>query len=150
VGINTVSAAPDPAVATAGAPADLSRGWGNYQACLVKPGGSVECFTSSAKMKSRSTQLRTMSAATWCPVNLYDGGNYTGRVLQLSAEGYWMNLADYGFDKATVSFIGSGCGFHLAEGAWGGGWWYPGYTGTWASAPDMGNWNWRTSSVYIN
>jgi hypothetical protein len=131
----------------------LAHGWGSAKACMVSRRGAVECFATEAALRTRSDQIRgdgLMSGG--CPVYLYSGSGWTGNVLELWGRGGWMNLADWGFDKATVSFIGTGCGFHLAERAWGGGWWYPGYTGTYAYTSDMGwcGWDWRVSSVYIN
>lgn len=142
-----------------GVPVDLTKGWGNYGACLVKPDGAVECFADDKGLKARSDQLAMDQsggaqfagnrASTWCPVYLYSGPSYTGQILELTSRWFWMNLWDYGFDNRAVSFIGYSCGFHLADYAWGGGWWYPGYTGAWAYSPNMGAWNYRVSSVYI-
>lgn len=143
----TASAAPSPESDWT-ATVDLSQSWGQYQNCLVTAQKSVECFTSGSAFSARTDQLAATSS---CPVRLYRGSGYTGQELALYPEGVWVNLSDFGFDNATVSFIGSGCGFHLAENQWGGGWWYPGYTGAWAATPNMGaSWNYRVSSVYIN
>lgn len=147
--------------AAAGASVDLSRGWGKYGACMVKPDRTVECFADARGLKARSDQLSkgqsgtattNASASTWCPVYLYSGPSYTGQILELTSQYFWMNLSDFGFDNRAVSFIGYGCGFHLADYQWGGGYWYPGYTGPWAYSPNMGGygWNYRVSSVYIS
>jgi hypothetical protein len=130
--------------------ADLAHGWGSAKACLLPPSGAVECFATEAALKARSAQLRANSPTNGCPVTLYSGAGYTGDVFEVWGQGYWVNLANYGFDRATVSFIGTGCGFHLADHAWGGGYWYPGYTGPWAATWDMGRWDWRVSSVWID
>jgi hypothetical protein len=137
---------------------DLAHGWGNAKACMVPPSGVVECFATEAAMRARSDQMRSTHSmhsdglmSGGCPVVLFTGSGYTGNVLEVWPQGYWVNLADYGFANATVSFYAYGCGFHLADYAWGGGWWYPGYTGPWAATWDMG-WSWdrRVSSVFIN
>lgn len=128
---------------------NLVDGWGNAQACLVAPGGTVECFATVAAMRAQASQL-TATTGVSCPVSLYSGANYTGRVLELTGQGYWMNLASYGFDNVTVSFMGTGCGFHLAEDQFGAGYWYPGYTGPNGAATNMGaTWDDRVSSIYI-
>jgi hypothetical protein len=136
----------------AGGHIDLSQGWGQATACMVPPSGEMECFDTVAALKARSAQLRAATpASSGCPVDLYTGSYMSGWMLELWGQGYWINLVYYGFDNATVSFVGNGCGFHLADYAWGGGYWYPGYTGPWAYAWDMGwSWDWRVSSVYIN
>jgi hypothetical protein len=120
---------------------------------MVPPNGKIECFPTEAALRTRSDAMRADGAlSSGCPVSLYSGSGWTGYVLELWGRGTWINLADWGFDNATASFIGSGCGFHLADYAWGGGWWYPGYTGTYAYTSDMGwcGWDWRASSLYID
>lgn len=137
---------------------DLAHGWGSAKACMLPPNGVVECFATQAGLRARSDQLRSgpangsMSAlAGGCPVVLFSGAGYTGNALEIWPQGYWVNLADYGFANVTVSFYSYGCGFHLADYAWGGGHWYPGYTGPWAATWDMGwSWDWRVSSVFID
>lgn len=120
------------------------------QACLVLPNGDLECFASTSAMRYRSSQLLAAGSIS-CPVTLYSGANYTGRALELTGQGYWLNLSDYGFDNTTVSFQGTGCGFHLAQGQYGDGYWYPGYTGPWTASADMGSgWDDVVSSAYIN
>lgn len=127
-----------------------SSAQGSTQACLVRPAGSVECFTTVAAMQAASGQLMATGAIS-CPVTLYTGASYTGRALELTGQGYWMNLSDYGFDNIAVSFKGTGCGFHLAQGQYGDGYWYPGNTGPWAACPNMGTgWDDVVSSVYIS
>lgn len=132
---------------------DLAHGWGSAKACMVPPNGKVQCFATEAALRARANQMRASGAMSGsCPVYLYTGSGWSGNVLELWGRGYWLNLADWGFDNATVSFIGTGCGFHLADHAWGGGWWYPGYTGAYAYTSDMGwcGWDWRASSLYID
>ncbi len=150
---------------------NLAKGWGAAKACLVwRSHGIAECFSSEAQLDSRESSLRSTFAGTGAEVaaptaaspatagsfecssalNLYSGAGYTGWHLALWDEGYWQNLSWYGFGDVTASFIGGACGFHLAQGAWGAGWWYPGYTGAWAVAYDMGAWDRTISSVYIN
>jgi hypothetical protein len=119
-------------------------------ACLVGPTGTEECFSSVAAMQVHSSALVVQGTLT-CSVVLWSGANYTGQALGLTQEAEWMNLANYGFANAAVSFSGSGCGFHLAQGVNGGGYWYPGNTGPGASCPNMGaGWNDTIQSVYID
>jgi hypothetical protein len=118
--------------------------------CVIAIVGKLECFTNQSDFIKRSTQLR-LATTTSCPVFLYTGANYTGTSIGIYVYGQWLNLAQYGFDNATVSFIGNGCGFHLADYQWGGGYWYPGYTGPWGYSANMGGaWNDRVSSVYVS
>ncbi len=136
-----------PEVATASS----SAVWDTNRACLVVPNGMMQCFTTLAKMRARSAQLASSGVGTsYCPVTLFAGVNYTGQALEVTGQGYWINLSDYGFDNVAVSFAGTGCGFHLAQGTYGAGYWYPGNTGPWSSSPDMGpGWDDVVSSVYI-
>jgi hypothetical protein len=94
----------------------------------------------------------TANTAYTCssPLILYSAPGYSGWELVLYDEGFWQELSYYGFADATDSFIGGACGFHLAQGNWGSGWWYPGYTGPWGYAANMGSWDNTISSVYIN
>lgn len=136
---------------------NLALGWGAARACLIwRSHGIAECFRTKAELDQRETQLRSLwtssSGTPTCadPLNLYTGSYYTGQQLVLWDEGYWQQLSDYGFADSTVSFVGGPCGFHLAEGDWGQGYWYPGYTGPWASTTDMGSWDNTVKSVYID
>jgi hypothetical protein len=139
---------------------------------MLPPSGVIKCFATRADLHASSDAMRANRPANrpanglaiglangvasgqvggGCPVLLFSGAGYTGDVLEVWPEGYWVNLADYGFSDATMSFYGSGCSFHMAEYAWGGGGWYPGYTGPWACASDMGSsWDWRVSSMFID
>jgi hypothetical protein len=167
VALAVVAGSATSAGASPARPPDLAHGWGNAKACILPPDGAVECFANVAGLRARSDRLRAGALArsgalaragalangltsASCPVVLFTGAGYTGNVLEVWPRGYWVNLADYGFDNATVSFYSYGCGFHLADYAWGGGWWYPGYTGPWAATWDMGwGWDWRVSAVFI-
>ena len=139
----------------AGHTIDLRHGWSGAHACLVwQERGVLECFSTEAQLQARETQLRStmiVPNVTTCSssLDLYSGINYSGLHLALWDEGYWQELSYDGFNKLTRSFIGGACGFHLAQGDWGQGWWYPGYTGPWAFSPNMGSWNNTISSVYI-
>jgi len=119
--------------------------------------GVVECFATEAGLETAETQLRasaptssSLSPEAECssPLDLYSGSNFTGLHLALWDEGYWQELSEYGFADLTRSFVGGACGFHLADGDWGEGYWYPGNTGPWSSATDMGSWDDTVLSVY--
>jgi hypothetical protein len=147
-----------------GSEIDLRAGWGNAQACLVaRRAGVVECFRSSAAMEARERQLGadrgaprtdTMAMASsgwWCesPLRLYEHGFYGGRQLSFWDPGFWQNLGDWGFNDQVSSFRTGSCHAYLAEHSWGGGAWYPGYTGPYVSSPTMSSgWNDRISSIY--
>ncbi|HEX6597293.1 MAG TPA: hypothetical protein VF045_10175 [Acidimicrobiales bacterium] len=147
-----------------GSEIDLRAGWGNAQACLVaRRAGVVECFRSSAAMEARERQVAanrgaprtdTMAAASsgwWCesPLRLYEHGFYGGRQLSFWDPGFWQNLGDWGFNDQVSSFRIGSCHAYLAEHSWGGGAWYPGYTGPYVSSPTMSSgWNDRISSIY--
>jgi hypothetical protein len=141
---------------------DLSKGWGAATACVIwRSHGIAECFRTNAELASREAQVRPSAAVhtsgaipdtSTCSVSLdlYSGRNYTGLHLSLIDEGYWQELSYYGFDNTTVSFLGGACSFHLAQGNFGQGYWYPGNTNAWSTAFDMGSWDDTVSSVYIN
>jgi hypothetical protein len=154
-----------------GHPIDLSKGWGTATACLVaRQQGVVECFRTRAELAARKAQVTTARLATAkiaAPVagtssvkpaisscssslDLFSGQSYSGLELSLIDEGYWQQLSVAGFDNTTVSFLGGACSFHLAQGNFGQGYWYPGNTGAWSFASDMGSWDRTVSSVYIN
>lgn len=134
---------------------DLRNGWDGAKACLVwRARGILECFATDAQLSQAEAQLQSAgaeSATSTCtsPLNLYSGTDYSGLHLALYDRGYWQELSYYGWADLTVSFIGGACGFHLADGTWGSGYWYPGYTGPYAYASDMGSWDDTVQSVYI-
>ncbi len=155
---------------------DLTKDWGAATACLVaRQEGVFECFRTRAELAARKAQVTTAKiadaqlvaakvaapdagttsatrATTSCSatLDLYSGQSYSGRELSLIDEGYWQQLSAAGFDNTTVSFLGGACSFHLAQGNFGQGSWYPGNTGAWSFASDMGAWDRTVSSVYIN
>jgi hypothetical protein len=161
---SSLAAAPSPETATfEGHSLDLAAGWGSAHDCLVwQRFGVVECFRTEAELAAREVQVkasgraaaaaRATAATPTCSasLDLYSGRNYTGLHLALRDEGYWQELSYFGFDNMTVSFLGGACSFHLAQNNWGQGYWYPGNTGAWSTALDMGSWDDTVSSVYIN
>lgn len=143
MGLSTAAARP--ALAAAATP----RAAGKGSFCALEPGLTLHCYAQRSDFAARASQLSSTTAS--CPVFLYTAANYGGRTLGIYVEGQWLNLAQYGFDNATVSFVGNGCGFHLADYTWGGGAWYPGNTGAWSYCANMGSaWSGRVSSVYVN
>lgn len=161
-----------PAIATfEGRQIDLAGDWGEARACLVwRQGGVLECFRSEAALDAKEAQLRggrsardglnggedgateseAFRSSGYCSssLRLYEHNWYSGRRLSFWDRGYWQNLADYGFEDRTSSYIVGGCYVYLAEHAWGGGWWYPGPTYPYAGEPVMG-WQDVISSIYI-
>lgn len=146
----------------AGTTISLTGGWDGARACLIwRTHGVVECFRTDAGMATREAQLRSDGTSAWSApdsattaecsssLDLYSGSNFTGLHLALWDEGYWQELSEYGFADTTRSFIGGACGFHLADGEWGEGYWYPGNTGPYSAASDMGSWDDTVQSVYI-
>lgn len=136
---------------------DLRRGWGEATAC-ASDGETTDCFRTESAMNSflasktapsASGSFGTLSSCA-SPVRLYDNTSYGAPVLSLYSRGVWLNLAGYGFDNKTASYIIGDCGAYFADGASGGGTWYPGNTAAYASSPDMGaTWRDRVSSVYL-
>lgn len=148
---------------------DLAKDWGAARACLVwRQGGVVECFRTNQALDAREQQLSpqrqqpkqagtgaasgTAAASFSCSssLNLYEHSWYGGRRVSYWDRGFWQNLSGAGFDNKMSSYVTGGCYAHLAENAWGGGWWYPGYTGPyygegWLSA----GWDNRVSSIYL-
>lgn len=134
---------------------DLAQGWGEARACLVwRAAGTVECFRSADALSRREADLQSSAvtaAAYSCssPLRLYEHSWYGGRQLSFWDPGYWQNLGDYGFNDRLSSYKIGSCYAHLAEHAWGGGWWYPGNTSPWHWEPVMwSGWNDRVSSIY--
>jgi hypothetical protein len=141
---------------------------------VARQQGVFECFRTRAELTARKAQVITAKAASNAAatkvaapqagvssanratsscsssVDLYSGQSYSGLELSLIDEGYWQQLSYAGFDNTTVSFLGGACSFHLAQGNFGQGYWYPGNTGAWSFASDMGSWDRTVSSVYIN
>ena len=164
-----------PAIATfEGRRIDLSKDWGEAQACLVwRQGGVLECFRTSEALDARSQELAprratvpssrpsptspstsesfaTASYSCSSSLKLFDYTWYGGRQLSFWDRGYWQNLWDYGFDERTSSYVVGGCYVHLALHAYGQGIWYPGPTYPYAGELAM-YWNWQNavSSIYI-
>jgi hypothetical protein len=147
-----------------GSTIDLAVDWGDARACLIwRQGGVVECFRTEAELDAREEELRgaqssqaaeaptaARSYSWYCSssLRLYEHNWYGGRRLSFWDRGYWQNLADYGFEDQTSSYIVGACYVHLAEHAWGGGWWYPGPTYPYAGEPVMG-WQDVISSIFI-
>ncbi|HEV2758899.1 MAG TPA: hypothetical protein VGV86_04955 [Acidimicrobiales bacterium] len=146
---------------------DLAGDWGAATACLVwREGGVVECFRTNEELEARRAELSPgrpaagpdasgAAVATYAyscsdPLRLYDYTWYGGRQLMFFDRGYWQNLANYGFEDRTSSYIVGPCPAHLAEHGDGGGWWYPGDTSPGAGEPAM-QWGWQNvvSSIYI-
>lgn len=160
-----------PAIATfEGRSIDLSQDWEEARACLVwRQGGVLECFRTPQSLDARMAQLsperqrgpdspdatETMSYSTSSfscssSLRLFDYSYYGGRQLSFWDRGFWQNLSDFGFEDRTSSYAVGGCYAHLAEHAWGGGWWYPGPTYPYAGEPVMyAGWSNTISSIYI-
>ncbi len=166
----TTEAERRPAIASfEGRSIDLSKGWQEARACLVwRQGGVLECFRTPEALEARaahlsperagrpgsreSTEMSYAASSYSCSssLRLFDYNHYGGRALWFWDRGYWQNLWDYGFEDRTSSYAVGGCYAHLAEHAWGGGWWYPGPTYPYAGEPVM-YWDWQNtiSSIYI-
>lgn len=154
-----------------GRPLDLSRSWGEAQACLVwRQGGILECFRTSEELDARAADLspermrpptETETSTTdsfaayssWScssSLKLFDYTWYGGRQLSFWDRGFWQNLWDYGFDERTSSYIVGGCYVQLALHHDGGGLRYPGPTYPYAGEPVMySTWPNAVSSIYI-
>jgi hypothetical protein len=138
---------------------DLSQGWGNARACLVDEAvGLIQCFSDEADLRAAEAQLpdssaTTLSPAASCtaPLRLYADGSYGGRELDFYDRGYWQNLSTWSFDNQTSSYQVGFCAVDLADGANGGGSWYPGNTNAGHGEPSMqSGWSDRISSIYID
>lgn len=147
---------------------DLTRGWDGAGACVVWPEklDIPECFDTEADMGRRIAELEGAAASpigtlggtaatssSWCSsaLRLYDGTYYSGAVLYLRGRQQWFNLADYGFDQRTSSYVIGACSARFADWRNGGGDWYPtSLTEAYDVAPTMiSGWNNDVSSVYI-
>ncbi len=149
---------------------DLAQGWDGAGACVVWPKmlDIPECFDTEAEMDRRVVDLETRAAFVSPSTNtdaitatssssctsslrLYDGTYYTGAVLYLRGRWQWFNLADYGFDQRTSSYVIGACSAWFADWTNGGGDWYPtSLTEAYDVAPTMlSGWDNDVSSVYI-
>lgn len=147
-----------------GSTIDLAGDWGDAQACLVwRQAGISECFRTTEALDAREKELAPQrevsrrsgavaaySSSCSSSLRLYEHNWYGGRRLSFWDRGYWQNLAWYGFEDRTSSYIVGGCPVYLAEHGDGGGWWYPGPTYPYAGEPAM-YWDWQDtlSSIYI-
>jgi len=135
---------------------NLADGWGQAKACLAwRQRDILECFRTRAELNAREAGLVDADKAvpdTSCSssLDLYSGSGFSGLELSLIDTGYWQELSYDGWDNLTVSYIGGACAFHLAQGDFGQGYWYPGDTGAWSAVPNMGSWDDTVSSVYID
>jgi hypothetical protein len=133
---------------------DLSRGWGEAQACVVFDADRIaECFRDVATLHARETELASdvsILASCSTPLRLFANTGYGGQELEIYTRGVWQNLSTWGFDNKLSSYKVGACGAHLAENANGGGSWYPGNTGAGAQSSSMlSGWDNRVSSVYL-
>jgi len=145
---------------------DLAGDWAGAQACLLwRQGGISECFRTAEELEAREKQLTprreasgrngSVSAYSYSyscssSLRLYEYDWYGGRRLSFWDRGYWQNLANYGFEDRTSSYIVGACPVWLAEHGDGGGDWYPGPTYPYAGVGSM-SWGWQDtiSSIYI-
>lgn len=129
---------------------NLGESWGSATACL-SDGFSINCYQSHTEVFERFQAITKRSPLMCTPhVALYDGLNYTGRLLLLTRQQRWINVAAYGFDKQTRSYQIGGCSALFAKAQNGGGGYYPGSTAGGASAGSMlSGWDKQVSSVYI-
>lgn len=133
------STPPSPSIATfEGKQIDLSKGWGDAQACLVyRAAGLVECFRDRVSLDAREQQLDAQistdsvaTASTTCstPLRLFADAGYGGRELDFYDRGYWQNLSTWSFDNQLSSYKTGACAVYLADSTNGDGSWYPGTT----------------------
>lgn len=117
-----------------GSKIDLSKGWGEAQACVVARGaGLLKCYRTEQAMELEIQALLESSpaaAASSCasPLRLYEHGNYGGRQLLFYDRSFWQNLDAYGFGAHLSSYKVGACNSHLADFNDGYGYWYPGNT----------------------
>lgn len=148
---------------------DLSKGWGEAQACVVwATADASECFRTEAQLDAYTAKINEeinsgarqnggevgIMATCSSYLRLYENTNFGGRVLQFASRGYWQNLGDYGFNDETSSYRVGACSSNLAEHSNGGGYYYPGSTSAGSSSSCMcagsTGWNDRVSSVRVN
>lgn len=145
---------------------DLSKSWGDAQACWVDEKGSATCFRSEEQMDRalvaagkdlKSTNPPTAedkregyrAATCSSSLRLYRNNSYGGGVLYLSQRGYWTNLSWYGFDNVVSSYRVGGCSTVFRSGTYGSGMSYWNSTSAWASRSSMSGWDNVLSSIYI-
>ncbi|MBI4885044.1 MAG: hypothetical protein HY826_13420 [Actinobacteria bacterium] len=142
---------------------NMATDWETATACTVDASGAF-CFTTEAELDeylAASSPSVATAVTTAAPVvaafscgttlRLYDGTSYTGSLLQLTSEGIYLNLGDFGFNNRTSSYKVGGCSSLFYSGASGGGSLYPtSYTEAGDQFPSMlTGWNNTISSVYI-
>jgi hypothetical protein len=150
-----------------GAEIDLSKSWGEANACMVFD-DHTECFRTEAEMleaytdepraatqDSRSSAKAEVgfSVQSTCSttLRLYRLTGYGGQVLMLATRGVFTNLSNYAFDNDTSSYRVGACSSTFYAGTGGGGSVYGG--NTWAnavSASMLSGWDNTVSSVYIS
>ncbi|HEY0604231.1 MAG TPA: hypothetical protein VGD58_15030 [Herpetosiphonaceae bacterium] len=148
---------------------DLSKGWGEAQACVVwETADASECFRSEAQLEAHTAKINdeintgtrqvngeagTMAACS-SYLRIYEHTSWGGRVLQFADRGVWQNLSGWGFSDETSSYRVGACSANLAEHFNGSGLWYPGATSAGSSSSCMcagsTNWNDRVSSIRVN
>ena len=161
-----VTTSADPSLASYdGHTIDLDDGsWDGAGACS-SDGRTTQCFDTEAELDawvastptaspaplSGSSSLVRTAAVLTCSssLRLYKDGGFGGRVLYLSSRGLWFNLASYGFNNITSSFVVGGCTVYLADGTNGGGSWYPGGYANSVVPVLASGWNDRITSVYV-
>jgi len=136
---------------------DLSKDWGDAQACVIAPDGA-RCYRTEREMDAAEGDPAAQAApsggvvalaACSSSVRLYDGTSYSGNVLQLTTRGVYHNLASLGFDNLTSSYKIGACSARFYD-TTSGSTLYPGSTIANASATSMlSGWNNRVGSVYI-
>ena len=152
---------------------DLTEGWGAARACVVwTRDGETDCYRSEAaadravakrdRATARSTAMLPVtspfavpspwtllwasSCADW--LTLYEHTGYGGRSLRFRDQGYYQDLAAWGFAGETSSYRVGSCPATLRDGGWTA---YPGWTGAGATAWSMASgWNDRIRYLRIS
>jgi hypothetical protein len=150
---------------------DLTRGWGDAQACVVwTRDGDTECFRTDAaadaavdrraRIQRLATAVRSggptvdlaprVQVATSCAdwLHLYEHVGFGGRSLRFRDRGFTQDLASWGFAGQTSSFRVGGCPATFRDAGWAE---YPGASGADASAWSMASgWNDRVRYLRID
>lgn len=137
---------------------DLSRSWGDAQAC-IELNTETRCYrTESELLKAHrdilehveSTAEAAITSACSSSLALWDLAGQNPPVIYLTTRQTYHNLSSFNFDRKTSSYRIGACSAQFFDGQHGAGSVYPGSTSAGTSVGSMvSGWNNRIRSIYI-
>lgn len=148
---------------------DMSKDWGEADACWIHEDGSATCYRNEAELDAAiaraglepNTEMPESLGegfarangyrVSYCSqsIRLYKGSWYSYSLLYISQRYRWLNLSWYGFNNSVSSYKIGSCSSTFRSLNYGGGSTYYGGTYAYKWKSYMGSWDNVLSSLYI-